>query len=622
MMDLRSLTGIQIAILATVLVAAGVAVLGVFKSPEAQLTVSDLSKDVSSMSRETANDVTTKFAGSERCTECHAEVAAAYHSSGMGQSMWRIGSETPLEDYDQHNSFSPDGRHHYSIVRTEEGVFHHERLADNNGETIYDQAVRIEFVVGSGTQGRSYLFNREGMLYMSPIGWYANGKRWDLSPGFKLPFHRRFSRRVPSACVECHAGQMNLTSRTDVFDDPPFREIAIGCERCHGPGVDHIAFHEQKKLVGSDPIINPARLDLDRREDVCTQCHLSGEGRYLRDGSHFGGFVPGNRIEDTYLIFVGGKRTTDDGRTRAVSQVEQMRSSGCYLASKGEMGCTSCHDPHSQIEEENRSSFYRGRCLTCHGNGSGDCSLEEAERLKRQSDDSCIACHMARLDASDVPHTTQTDHRILRLPQAQSSMENQQFDTPELFDDAEKRLPEVVVAKARGMWLAERAERFTNRNFAAQALQILKAVLTLRPDDIEVLEALGTCTAINGQTTESLKYCNRVLAMDPERERTLLTAATLHLNRGEIHAGRELLQAYLDVQANDAAAWGRYSGVLSQLNENHKAIEAARKSADLDPSNPRTWSHLAELYGRIGEIQQAEVCRDLGRRVQLSKTSE
>lgn len=620
MISLRRLTGIRIAGLIFALITGGIAGWNLLKVPQHRMPVSEFSRNVGSRSHKLVEDTAKNFAGSDRCAECHAEVAAKYHSSGMGQSLWRIGSETPLEDYDQQNSFSPDGHHHYSIVRTDEGVFHHERLADDSGETIYDQAVKIEFVVGSGTQGRSYLFNRNGMLYMSPIGWYANGKKWDLSPGFKLPFHRRFNRRVPFACLECHAGRMNLTSHADVFDDPPFREIAIGCERCHGPGAGHIEFHEQKKSAGLDPIINPMRLDPHRREDVCTQCHLSGEGRYLREGSHFGGFVPGTRLEETYLIFVGGKRTTDDGRTRAVSQVEQMRSSQCYVSSEGRMGCTSCHDPHSRIPEEQRNAFHRGRCLTCHNDH--DCGLEESERRLRQADDSCIACHMPKLEASDVPHTTQTDHRILRLPQTLSSAGDQQVEVPELFDDAEKRLPGVVVAKARGMWLAERAERFGNRNFAEQASQILKEVMTLQPNDVEVLEALGTCTAINGHTEESLKYCNRVLAKDPHRERTLLTAATVHLNQGKIEMGRRLLEEYLEVQPNDAAAWGRYSGLLSQLDELHEAIDAGRKSTDLDPSNPRTWSHLAELYMRIGDGKQEEICRDLGRRVQFNKTPQ
>lgn len=557
--------------------------------------------------------------GSGSCTECHAEVAEKYHASGMGQSLGVIGSETPLEDYDQVNSFSPDGHHHYSVVRTAEGVFHHERLTDDEGQTIYDQAVKIEYFVGSGLQGRSYLFRRGGMMFMSPIGWYSRAGRWDLSPGYKLPSHRRFDRRVPSACLECHAGLMNLTDREDDFEDPPFREVAIGCERCHGPGADHIQFRRQQApQFATDPIVNPSKLDPDRREDVCSQCHLSGEGRYLRDGCHFGEFQAGTRLEETYLIFVRGTRATGDGKTRAVSQVEQMRSSACYLKSAGKMGCTSCHDPHSQPPGDSKLSFYRERCLRCHA--EQQCAIAETERRGKQPDDSCIACHMPRLNASDVPHTTQSDHRILRAPQLPGARVDQPNELPVLFDGAEQRLPQIIVDRARGLWMAERAEKATSPQLASQASQILERVLRERPRDVEVLNALGTAAAVNGRFQESLNYWNAALAIEPNRELTLSTTATLLLNQGKVNAGRQVLEKYLDVQPNYGGAWGRYSGLLSRSNETDKAIEAARKSIELDPSNPKTYHHLSQLYGRIGDKEQERIYSVLGRRVQLSKT--
>lgn len=562
-------------------------------------------------------DPWAKSAGSSECSECHAEIAARYHASGMGQSLWKIGSESPIEDYERTNSFSPDGHHFYSVERTDEGVFHHERLADDAGQTIYDQAVKIDFVVGSGLQGRSYLFNRNGMLYMSPIGWYSRAGKWDLSPGYQLPSHRRFDRRVPAACLECHAGQMNLTDRTDVFAEPPFREVAIGCERCHGPGTDHIQFHRKLATFAADPIVNPAKLDSDRREAVCTQCHLSGEGRYLRDGCQFGDFQPGTRLEETYLIFVRGNRTTDDGKTRAVSQVEQMRSSQCYLKSNGKLGCTSCHDPHGGSAAEQQDAFYRERCLNCHADQG--CAIAESDRRARQANDSCVACHMPRLNASDVPHTTQSDHRILRKVTPLSGARSNEMT--ELYDHAEQRLPKVIVDRARGIWLAERAERQTNPDMAAGASRILEGVLRERPEDVEILNALGTAAAVNGHFDESLMYWDKVLSLDPNRELTLSTTATLLLNQGKTEAGRRMLERYLQVQPYYGGAWGRYSGLLSKAHEIDKAIDAARRSIELDPSNPKTYHHLSQLYGRTGDQKQEQFYRDLGRRVQLIRPS-
>ena len=58
-------------------------------------------------------------------------------------------------------------------------------------------------------------------------------------------------------------------------------EWNVGCERCHGPGSDHIARPSRANIV------NPVRLDSLRASDTCIQCHSQGqplknpiEGRY------------------------------------------------------------------------------------------------------------------------------------------------------------------------------------------------------------------------------------------------------------------------------------------------------------------------------------------------------
>ena len=53
--------------------------------------------------------------------------------------------------------------------------------------------------------------------------------------------------------------------------------------------------------------------------------------------------------------------------TKAVGQVEQMHLSRCFQASAGELGCASCHDPHELPAVDERTTYYRKRCLDCHG---------------------------------------------------------------------------------------------------------------------------------------------------------------------------------------------------------------------------------------------------------------
>ena len=568
----------------------------------------------STRNRTTARWNRSGYIGTNACRECHATLTESYLASGMGRSLSRMTAVTPLDDDAAASEFSPDGRHHYSVVRTSDGAFHHERRTDQDGRTIYDQAVKIDYVMGSGNQGRSYLIDRGGMLFLSPIGWYSRDRRWDLSPGYALPSHPRFERVVTEGCLECHSGQMNaVVDRENQFQQPPFLEAAIGCERCHGPGGDHVNYRHGNPPRGSDPIINPARLDAARREDVCNQCHLQGESRYLREGCHFGDFRPGQRLEEVYVILVRGTRATPDGQTQAVSQVEQMRSSACFRKSDGRFGCTSCHDPHAQPPRGNLDAFYREKCLNCHSDQG--CSLPEPERRNRQANDSCIACHMPHLNASDVPHTSQTDHRITRSPRTLSPENNPVDEIPELFDGADQRLPRMVVDRALGIWLAEQAESRADLKLAARAFRQLTVVSRQMPQDADVLNALGIASAVEGRVEDSLTYWKQALAIDPHRELTLRSTAIQLQKLGRHDAARSYIEDYLKAQPWSALMWGRYSVLLGQLGEIEPAIKAARKAIELDPSNPRTHQWLAEIYDRKGDQERRRHHQELSDRL-------
>lgn len=45
----------------------------------------------------------------------------------------------------------------------------------------------------------------------------------------------------------------------------------MGCERCHGPGSEHVM------RPSAQTIVNPAKLDSVRANDTCIQCHSQGQ---------------------------------------------------------------------------------------------------------------------------------------------------------------------------------------------------------------------------------------------------------------------------------------------------------------------------------------------------------
>lgn len=623
MNDLVAKSRLAPRIACVLLVLAGVAALLIFRdsSPdpidgepngEAEVVSSELAESANVDLPDIKHD---GYLGSKACAECHEEISASYNSHPMANSLWQVSAAPALENFDE-TAFSPDGRHHYSVEKTADGFLHHERLTDDSGETLYDQSERVDYAVGSGAQGRSYLIDRSGLLFQSPISWYSEAHRWDLSPGYELPRHSRFDRRIQAECVNCHAGRINTKRGSDRrFGQSPFFELSIGCERCHGPGEEHVAYwRDLEHGDKTDPVVNPASLDASRRNDVCAQCHLKGKGRIPHKGYEVTDFRPGQRLEETCTILIEAWNPSAKHSAVPVSQVEQLRTSACFLGSGGKMGCITCHEVHPA---SGQPRSYRAKCLDCHQDKG--CSVPVAERIQLEPQDSCVHCHMPSKAGSQIPHTAHTNHQILRKPVSPADESKPSvFSLPTAYDGAETRLPRLVIDRAQGLWLAEQAEYISDRALAARALQVLLRVNSRQPNDADVLDGLGTATAVSGRFDDSLEYWKQAITIEPYRDQTIRTAALVLHNSNQPEAA-QFLKTYLELQPWDAAMWGRYSHLLGQTGKWEEATAAAEKSRKLDPSIPRIYQWLSECYHRTGDADRSQHFKELFNRIRALK---
>jgi predicted CXXCH cytochrome family protein len=265
--------------------------------------------------------------------------------------------------------------------------------------------------LGSGARGIAFLIERDGFLFQSPIAWFAQRRRWDISPGYgEFDPQPDFERPIQPECLSCHANRFRPVAGTlNRYEPPLFQGHAIGCERCHGPGALHVD-PARPSVVPDLTIVNPARLSHALRESVCQRCHLQGAFRFTRAGREVLDFRPGLPIQRFWAFFM--RKAGNRGRFEAVGHVEQMESSPCFLAIQGQLGCISCHDPHRLPAPSAKAAYYRERCLACHERRG--CALPPAERRARGLAEDCVACHMPRPAISDIPHTAATDHRIPR----------------------------------------------------------------------------------------------------------------------------------------------------------------------------------------------------------------
>ena len=98
--------------------------------------------------------------------------------TGRGRTGGRSREARPIAAFDA-------GSSHFTIEQRDGRLFHRESRSDEQGRIVAEVEAEVTYALGSGTRGISYLVERAGRLYQSPISWFGQRQRWDLSPGYE-----------------------------------------------------------------------------------------------------------------------------------------------------------------------------------------------------------------------------------------------------------------------------------------------------------------------------------------------------------------------------------------------------------------------------------------------------
>jgi hypothetical protein len=206
--------------------------------------------------------------------------------------------------------------------------------------------------------------NRAGLAIASPDG----------SP--------HFDKEIIPRCLECHASYFE-------WMPPPanrYRKMSlvlgIICEKCHGPGREHVALHRLKPTLPagvSEAIANPARFNRNRQLDVCGLCH-SGNGIPIAPPLSF---LPRDDLRDYIDLPYAGAQDAVDVHG---NQVELLRQSRCFQ-STSTLTCTTCHDVH---KNQRNAAEFSPVCLSCHR--AQQCG--EYTKIGNRISSNCVDCHM------------------------------------------------------------------------------------------------------------------------------------------------------------------------------------------------------------------------------------
>jgi predicted CXXCH cytochrome family protein len=273
----------------------------------------------------------------------------------------------------------------------------------------------VAFVYGSKWKQR-YFTKRGSDYYPLPAQWDVANRVWlpYLVPpktDWWVPHYGATNDERPTGplCDGCHSINYDVRTKT-------VTEWNVGCERCHGPGSEHV------REPSPANIVNPARLDYVRANDTCIQCHSQGQpltnpilGQYYDwpVGFHQGGRLSNYwKLEEHTLGETNFFHFADGTAHKNRMQGNDFVQSVMYRRG---VTCFSCHDSHGTGNDALLVKPARDLCLTCHGpsspNGPHNVStLEEHTHHRAGSPGSeCVACHMPKIE-QEMTNTNVRSH--------------------------------------------------------------------------------------------------------------------------------------------------------------------------------------------------------------------
>jgi len=351
-----------------------------------------------------ASPLTASYVGSASCKTCHGQIYARWQKTLMANVV-------------------RDPREHPEAI-----------IPDLSKPDPLLTFSKDDIALVYGSKWKQRYFKKAGDDYFPlPAQWDVTHKIWrayNVKPGtdWWTPYYPADNMQRPTGptCDGCHSVNYDVTTKK-------VTEWNVGCEKCHGPGSDHV------KRPSPENVVNPARLNYVDATDTCIQCHSQGQRPIAPSaGNAYDwpvGFQMGKRLDDfwkleehklgetTFTHFADG--TAHKNRMQGNDFVNSL------MYARG-VSCFSCHDAHGTDNDALLRKPANVLCLDCHGpnspNGPHAPTIEQHTHHKASNQgNECISCHMPKIqqtiaDVNVASHTfrfvTPATSDVLKIPNA------------------------------------------------------------------------------------------------------------------------------------------------------------------------------------------------------------
>ncbi|MBG9375418.1 hypothetical protein I5907_04180 [Panacibacter sp. DH6] len=345
------------------------------------LTLALLTKCISKPAIEIKDNYGKAFAGSEQCRKCHEQVYETFtHTSHANTS--NVAEENTIAGSfaNGQNTYAYSFYDVVAMLQTDSGFY---QAWYKNGKE--ERRSKMDAVIGSGRRGQSYISWQQDHFVQLPVSYFRSSGTWVNSPGFST-FRPAFNRPITTRCLECHATYAKDTGHTVSADriDPNQVIFGVQCERCHGPALEHVQFHEEHpEEKKPQHIMRLATMQRQQQVDLCAYCH----GGMRQDDHPAFGYRPGDTMAHTAAE---NALVANQQLDVHLNQYGLLASSKCYIMTQ-DLQCGSCHNTHT--EQRNQPAVFSAKCLTCHAENSQHfCSMKQLSAATLKAN--CIDCHM------------------------------------------------------------------------------------------------------------------------------------------------------------------------------------------------------------------------------------
>ncbi len=117
-----------------------------------------------------------------------------------------------------------------------------------------------------------------------------------------------------------------------------------------------------------------------------------------------------------------------------------------------------------------------------------------------------------------------------------------------------------------------------------RALASFRRAAELMPQDLDVLNNLGSMLSEVGDYAEAKNVFDEALLINPEHEQTHINIAVMCYDMNDVEMALPHIKKALELNPDSAMAWFNYGVSLKEMNRHEEAIDCYSKALELDPN--------------------------------------